>query len=198
MSYCETLCCAGICNITNNTKCATCRLGKLNIVLDLDETLIHATHLNFGNAFCKFEIYNIYKRPHLDKFLAIVFEKYNVYIWTAACKSYAKYVIKHLLKPKQILKRLLTKKDCIIQKERSGLYFCQDIIKKKPLGKLGCNLARTVLIDDVKTSFVLDPLNGILIPEFNNPNKDNESLLDILKILDILSDLDDVRSFIPK
>jgi len=101
MVYCDTLCCAGIC-FGDHVKCATCRLGKLNVVLDLDETLIHAEHKYVNcdkeTPFCQFENYNIFKRPHLDVFLQTVFTTYDVYIWTAAYKSYAKFILKHLLK----------------------------------------------------------------------------------------------------
>jgi len=65
MDYCETLCCSG--NVFNQEKlCATCRVGKLNVVLDLDETLIHAAYNNVkfedAEAFINFENLSIYKR----------------------------------------------------------------------------------------------------------------------------------------
>ncbi len=201
MQYCETLCCAGICMNETQTKCATCNFGKLNVVLDLDETLIHAEHkgviMENCVAFCQFEDYKIYKRPFVDEFLNIVFNRYNVYIWTAAYKSYAKFVLAHLLDPKnQIPIKILTKDDTMIKKELTGLYYDDNTaVKIKPLGKLHCNLARTVLIDDTKSCFSLDPLNGIQIIKFDDPETqyDDKELLFILKKLDQASDLNDVR-----
>ncbi len=200
MHYCETLCCVGICFLKEDKKCATCEFGKLNIVLDLDETLVHAQHISIKcehlAPFCQFEDYNIYKRPHVDIFLDAVFEKYNVYIWTAACKSYANVILKHLLQTTQIPVRVLTRKQTMFRKELTGLYYSrQDAIKIKPLGKLKCNLARTILIDDTKSCFLLDALNGIQITEFNNPQmqfNDNELML-ILQKLEEIADLRDVR-----
>lgn len=201
MSYCETLCCAGICQPEeDDIYCATCICGKLNLVLDLDETLVTAQNkiLKFDNVlpFCCFDDYDIYKRPHVDVFLDIVFKKYNVYIWTAACKSYADFVLKNLLTPNQIPVRVLTRRDTMFRKTACGLYWSrEDAIKIKPLGKLKCNLARTVLVDDTASCFLLDRPNGIQIPQFNDPatQLEDTELMDILQKLDQFSDFKDVR-----
>jgi len=48
----------------------------------------------------------------------------------------------------------------------------------------------------IQSCFSLDPLNGMHIPEFNDPQKQSEdiALLAILTKLDILSDWKDVRT----
>ncbi len=200
MHYCNTLCCAGVCLLEDDEYCATCKFGKLNVVLDLDETLVHAQYKNIKCEniipFCQFDECDIYKRPHVDTFLDTVFTKYNVYIWTAACKSYANFVLENLLKPNQIPVRVLTRHDVMYRREQIGLYYSsEDTIKIKALGKLKCNLARTVLIDDTKSCFLLDRQNGIQIREFNNPELqlDDNELITMLHKLDGLSDIDDVR-----
>jgi len=71
------------------------RFDKL-LVLDLDETLIHATrdaervgrepeHELFG--------YAIWQRPHLEVFLETMFEWFEVGIWTASGSAYAEAVV---------------------------------------------------------------------------------------------------------
>ncbi len=201
MNYCQTLCCIGEVLFEDQTLCATCRSGNLNIVLDLDETLIHAVlkdaKLENCKPFCYFENYYLYKRPLVDHFLDICFKRYNVYIWTAGYKSYANFVLEHLLKPNQIPKQILTRHNCIIKKDFdfwSGPSAPEIIYK--PLGKLKCNLARTVIIDDKKSNFTKDPLNGIEIVAFDDPEHqmNDMELLSILKQLDNLSNLIDVRN----
>ncbi len=205
MQYCETLCCAGIV-ISNDkdTLCATCRRGKLNVVLDLDGTLIYGAHkwTSFKNCtpFASFDDLKIYKRPYVDAFLDVVFDRYNVFIWTAACKSYAKVVLANLLhSTKHIPKKVFTRKETMHIKERDcQLYACRNdnVITVKPLWKLKQGLSRIVIIDDTKSCFSRNISNGILIKEFDNPEtqSDDCELKRMLSVLDILADFDDVRS----
>ena len=62
----------------------------------------------------------------------------------------------------------------------------------KDLGILGRPLARTVLIDDSNTSFMLQPDNGIPIPAFHGDPHDR-NLVSVLPLLRSLGELDDVR-----
>jgi len=205
MRYCETLCCAGTISSLEEAQvlCATCLFGKLTVVLDLDETLVHAVHhiaLCRGCVpFCYFENLKIYKRPYVDLFLDTVFERYDVYIWTAAHKSYARKVLAHLLKPKHIPIRVLTRNDTLHIKNRERLmYSCRadNVVKIKPLSKLNCRLSRTVMIDDTLSCFSRNLANGIQIKEFDDPEKQTDDcvLLNLLVELDRLSDSNDVRS----
>ena len=81
---------------------------KLNILLDLDETLISSKaseEFNFKNKkkMKKFDFedmdgyYIIFERPNLQKFLTYVFENFNVSVWTAASKDYALFIIDKII-----------------------------------------------------------------------------------------------------
>ena len=87
----------------NQTLCVSCRTQKLTVVLDLDKTLIFAAnkYIIYHNVtpFMQVDNFNIYKRPHLDVFVNHVFKKYNVFIWTAAQKTYAHAILTRLLTP---------------------------------------------------------------------------------------------------
>ncbi len=168
------------------------------------ETLVHGAHkyIEFSKfeSFVSFDELKVYKRPHVDLFLETVFAKYNVYIWTAACASYAKVVLASLLKPSQVPLRLLTRRDTLHIKPRDRLmYSCREDspIKIKPLSKLVCNLARTVMVDDTKSSFSRNATNGILIAPFEDPDeqRDDRALLCLLDVLEVLADLEDVRNY---
>ena len=37
--------------------------------------------------------YVVFERPYLQSFLDYIFDKFNVYVWTAASKDYALYII---------------------------------------------------------------------------------------------------------
>lgn len=82
---------------------------KINVVLDLDQTLISAESSdeydfkgNMSKA-KKFEFhdmdgyYVVFERPGLQEFLDYLFDNFNVSIWTAASKDYALYIIDNII-----------------------------------------------------------------------------------------------------
>lgn len=78
------------------------------IILDLDETLIHAvpkgtselSHITQGLPYHEFSEFYIFERPNLEEFLRILVEDYRLAVWTAAQKEYATFVVNNILKPK--------------------------------------------------------------------------------------------------
>lgn len=80
---------------------------KLNLVLDLDATLICSVEPHKVNKekkkYSKLEsanmddYYVVFERPYLDQFLDYIFKHYNVSIWTAASKDYAIFIIDKIL-----------------------------------------------------------------------------------------------------
>ena len=75
--------------------------SKLNIVLDLDNTLVCAVdnYINQNIEVAKNlryvdyyineqEMYRIYERPHLQEFLDFLFKHYNVSVFTNATGEY--------------------------------------------------------------------------------------------------------------
>ena len=74
------------------------RFDKL-LVLDLDETLIHATAKpqSVGRA-GEHAVgpYAVYRRPHLDEFLRTVLEWFDLGVWTSSSPLYATQVVQWL------------------------------------------------------------------------------------------------------
>ena len=71
-----------------------------NIVLDIDNTLLWACPKRETKIKGDFSFdvdYEIFIRPQLYTFLDYIFSKYNVGIFTAACKDYALDVVNHIL-----------------------------------------------------------------------------------------------------
>jgi hypothetical protein len=82
---------------------------KLNVILDLDNTLVNTLPINVDenliNNF-KFVIYQvnqfekayIFERPYLDEFLNWLFDNCNVSVFTHADKDYAMFVVDNIIK----------------------------------------------------------------------------------------------------
>ena len=64
--------------------------GKINVILDLDSTLICAEPIESlpKGDFSEFKVYNmddyykVFERPYLQEFLDFLFANFNVSIWT--------------------------------------------------------------------------------------------------------------------
>ena len=60
------------------------------LILDLDETLIHATEKPLENkADFRTKLYHVYKRPYVEMFLEFCQEHFLVGVWTTAGTDFA-------------------------------------------------------------------------------------------------------------
>ena len=67
---------------------------KILLILDLDETLIHATVNKLGDDFAfQLHHYYVYKRPGLDAFIAACAEKFDLAVWSPVSDDYVKQVV---------------------------------------------------------------------------------------------------------
>ena len=126
---------------------------NLTVILDLDETLIRY-QIPDNNTF---KAGNLQKRPGLDEFLSSLTKaKCELIIFTASTQEYADPLINEIEKEKQyFMKRLYRQHTVLI-----GDIYVKDITK------LGRDLARTIIVDNDKSSFSLQKRNGILIKPF--------------------------------
>ena len=132
-------------------------------------------------------------RPYTFLFLETVSEFFDIYVFTASTKHYAKAAIKKLnmsnKKPKMYIKDFLHREDCFKTKKE----FCiKDlrVVKNRELKDM-------VIIDNLVHSFGLQINNGIPILEFNGQSGDQE-LLKLIPFLKHLSKVEDVRPVIKK
>jgi RNA polymerase II subunit A small phosphatase-like protein len=67
---------------------------RILLVLDLDETLIHSSPriLETNPAF-EFNGQYVYRRPHLEEFIAFAFDRFEVGVWTSAGNIYADAIV---------------------------------------------------------------------------------------------------------
>lgn len=72
-------------------------MKKVLLILDLDETLIHATSQKIRDDF-DFQIYHyfVYKRPYLDEFIKICSENFMLAVWSSASDDYVAEIVQKI------------------------------------------------------------------------------------------------------
>ena len=166
---------------------------KKLLILDLDETLVHA---DFENIYKKHDIeikfkdkneifsVGIFIRPYLTEFLDSISKIFDIGIYTASVKSYADAILDRIDPTKIYFKFILYREDCI---NINGKICIKDLnIFDLPLNKI-------VIIDNSLYSFSNQLSNGILITSFYNDRNDTQ-LKDVLSyLLNFICKCNDVR-----
>ena len=154
---------------------------KYTLVLDMDETLIHYFFTLINGMF--------FVRPYCLEFLKELNDIYEIVTFTAGTKEYADNILNILDIDNNIIKYRL-------YRQHTTVLGCSIY---KDLSKLGRDLSRVIIIDNLKENFKMQPNNGIFIKTWTNDINDVQ-LKDILKILkDIDSyNVTDVRPIIQK
>lgn len=146
------------------------------LVLDLDETLVHYfEHDGMGN-------YDI--RPGMHEFLERMNQLgYQLVIFTAATQDYADWVIDQIDPTKLITYRLYRQHAL-----PWGPIFVKD------MSRLGRDLDRTLIIDNVQENFMLQPNNGIFICTWYDDPHDTA----LFALTPLLDELIATRSKVPE
>ena len=134
------------------------------LVLDLDETLVHFFYTPSGGTFLI--------RPYCFQFLEQMSKYFETVIFTAAMKEYADSILDLIDPEKKLINFRLYRHHTTI----SGISFVKD------LSKLGRDLNRTIIIDNLADNFKLQQNNGIQIGTWIDDMKDTQ-LNDLGKIL---------------
>jgi len=140
-------------DLERNPKLPPATPDAFTLVLDLDETLVHYFELDgMGN-------YDI--RPGMHEFLERMSQLgYEIVIFTAATQDYADWVIDQI-DPTRLVHHRLYRQHALPW----GPIFVKD------LSRLGRELDRTLIIDNVQENFMLQPHNGIFICTwYDDPN----------------------------
>lgn len=182
---------------------------KLNIVLDLDQTLISAEATeDFDIKKNKKKMKNfsyhdmdgyyiVFERPNLQNFLDYLFENFNVSIWTAASKDYCLFIVDKIIlqnHPERKIDYIFFKYHCDYSSDKKSgtkdLSMLWDIYNIK-----GYNKNNTIILDDYDEVCDTQPENCIMAKpfEFNSDGSDKDDFLVVL--MDKLRKLkDDVNS----
>jgi carboxy-terminal domain RNA polymerase II polypeptide A small phosphatase len=176
--------------------------SKILVVLDLDETLVHATAANVeGHDFELFG-YKIFRRPYLEEFLAFLPNHFKVAVWSSASDDYVLKITEKIFPPGYPLEFVWGRSSCTFKADYSKLeafgYFDQinDTEYIKPLIKikkrLNHPLERIIVIDDTPRKAMLNYGNAIYPAGFKGERDDQELLL-LMQYLDTLKDHPNVR-----
>jgi CTD nuclear envelope phosphatase 1 len=172
---------------------------KKILVLDLDETLIHSHHDGLVRPTVKpgtppdfilrVEIdrhpvrFYVYKRPHVDYFLNMVSQWYELVVFTASMEIYGAAVADKLDVNRGVLKRRYYRQHCTLD---IGSY-------TKDLSAINSDLSKVFILDNSPGAYKGYPDNAIPIKSwFSDPT--DTALLNLLPFLDSLRFCGDVRS----
>jgi len=189
---------------------------KFNIVLDIDETLIHSfeemdtifkllqegdddlnwlsnmsyvihvTDPNEDGTSGNYSMWGLY-RCYLEEFISYIIENFrNVYIFSAGSKKYINKIVENIFTPLKYKPPIILDYNHINHDKDTGNI-------QKPLSKIleqtkgEATIENTIIIDDREDTFELNIDNGILIPRFSTDDENgDENVVTIENIKSIL------------
>ncbi len=155
---------------------------EYTLVLDLDETLVHYFEDNDEeNAYVKV-------RMGAEKFIKILSQYCEIVIFTASTEEYANIVIDGLDCSDEISFRLYRQHTNVI----NGY-------NVKDLSKLGRDISKMIIIDNIEENYNLQPDNGLNISDFEGDENDNELIFLLEDLMEIVQKKGiDVRTKLPE
>ncbi len=161
----------------------------LNLILDLDNTLISAESIeeydieHNKEKSSKFNIVNmddfyvVFERPGLEDFLDFIFKNFNVSVWTAASLSYCLFIVENIIlknKPERKLDYIFfsyhvnaSKK---IKNQTKSLALLWDVYKLP-----NYNQNNTLILDDYDEVYNSQKNNCIFMKAFEFTDEDSEN-----------------------
>ncbi|KAI4298967.1 hypothetical protein L6164_032470 [Bauhinia variegata] len=162
-----------------------CRKGKKLLVLDIDYTLFD----HRSTAENPLEL----MRPYLHDFLTSVYSEYDIMIWSATSMKWIELKMGQLGvldNPNYKITALLDHLAMItVQSTSRGVFDC------KPLGLIWAqfpefyNASNTIMFDDLRRNFVMNPQNGLVIKPFRKAHANRESDRELVKLTQYLLDI---------
>jgi Dullard-like phosphatase family protein len=140
------------------------------LILDMDETLIHNITTNNGNLF--------FMRPGVKQFLEILSKTYEIIIFTASVRDYADNILNIIDPGKTLIQHRLYRQHCT--QDGTNSY--------KDLSKIGRDITKTLIIDNIADNFKLQKENGLYIKTW----EDDLSDMQLIGILDLLLHITEV------
>jgi len=166
---------------------------RILLILDLDETLVHAREsaLDHDPDF-KVLDYFVYKRPGVNDFLLKCADLFDLAVWSAGDEAYVRAVIDQILPDQITLQFLWSGQRCTVRRnfDTGGYYPAKDLHKVRRLGR---SLKRVLIIDDEPIKLRKNYGNAIYVRPFEGNREDNELEL-LATYLNIISSHEDMRS----
>lgn len=173
------------------------------IILDIDETLLHATDTLMHEAY-DFKVFDyfVYKRPFLDTFLLELKKHFKVAIWSSASDDYVQEIVGQIFPKDYQLEFVWGRSKCTLQIDPQSIddygsfdYFNHMNYSKllKKVAKKGyATLEEMLIIDDTPRKCKYNYGNAIYpTPFLGNPNDTELELL--LQYLISIKEVENVR-----
>ncbi|KAM0886618.1 hypothetical protein ACQ4PT_029580 [Festuca glaucescens] len=171
-----------------------CREGKRLLVLDIDYTLFD----HKSPAENPLEL----MRPYLHEFLTAAYAEYDIMIWSATSMKWVQLKMEQLgvlSNPNYKITALMDHLAMITV--QSDKYYANKIFDCKPLGIIWAkfpefyNEKNTIMFDDLRRNFVMNPQNGLVIRPFNKASKNrsrDRELVHLTQYLLAIAELEDL------
>jgi len=168
----------------NSAAEATSAKFRKTLILDLDETLIHA---DFNGQFTGHDQIITFKsededisvpifiRPGVQEFLSKISKNFEIFIFTASKKEYADAVLNYLDPENNYFKQRFYRENCISVKNKVFIKDLRIFSNRKP--------EDIVMVDNSLYSFANQISNGVLINSFFD-DKDDKELFNLMNYLE--------------
>lgn len=160
------------------------------LIIDLDETLIHATMgRKFGDNVFTIKsrthgnvVFSVTIRPHAHEFLETVAQHYTLVLFTAAEQTYADECIKLLDPHKTLFTLKLYKRNCLSIDKKFNIKDLR-MFRNIPMNEI-------LILDNNPVCYLLQPANAIPVTSFYFDAEDAE-LMKLARILSIVAPMPD-------
>ena len=170
--------------------------NKKTLLIDLDETLVHSGFTQYNPNIPSDIILNVVLenkprdihvlvRPGVEEFLYRMSRRFEIIIFTASLSKYANPLI-DILDKRKVCKYRLFREHCTFI---NGAFV-------KDLKKMNRDLKDLILLDNSPIAYAFHPNNGVPIKNWYDDKADRE-LYNLAPIIEFLSYVDDVRTYIP-
>lgn len=182
-------------------------MSKINLVLDLDNTLISSISnrelkqmKNINSRKLEYKdmdsYYRVFYRPHLKEFLEYAFTNFHVTVWTAASRDYAAFIIDNILldnnskkqytiAPKKQLRLFLYDDNCDQSQELYNKDSPKDL--RYLYNFTGYHPCNTIIMDDLYEVYQANPkqtLRAVYFDAKKDKSEKDTFLLEAIKKLE--------------
>lgn len=166
--------------------------GRTLLILDLDETLVHATDAPLSHAH-DFEVgpYVVYRRPGVDAFIRAMSAHFELAVWTSSTRLYAEPVVAELF-PADIAPGFVWSRERCTRRfdpDTHDFEWAKNLDKVK---RRGYPLERVLIVDDTPKKLDRHYGNLVRVKPFEGDPSDTE-LFGLIEYLPTLADAANVR-----
>ncbi|CDW89752.1 nli interacting factor-like phosphatase family protein [Stylonychia lemnae] len=156
---------------------------KYTLVLDMDETLIHCHEVSETEV-------ELRVRPGAEEFLKNMSKYYEIIIFTNAQQDYADWALSHLDTKSCIDQRFYRQHAVPLSTEEN----CQQAFYVKDISRIGRDISKMIIVDNIAENYRLQPENGIFIKTWEEDPYDS-ALHELGPLLEAIaqSNFSDVR-----